>query len=412
MDKIEDLDLLSERDIRKIDVVYADPEELAATLSEVFGGTAAQPTRGRSQRGRSQRGGTSGMNTGRIMIIGDKDAKKLLVRAPDEVYKQIEELVATLDQPSEQMKLKRFILQYADAAAVTESVKTAMQEYIQAAKSFGDEPDFDAFTAMPDPRTNSITVVGTEKTFLFVSEILAAIDIPTPDEQKKEFRIFPLDRADAVTVADAINSFATGGGAATGGSRRGRGRSAPGETRELNVHAIADETTNSVMVFGRMEDIDLIEQSVILRYEDSISDRYRIESIAVENVPPSQIVSFIYQFLDQGATPASGSGGRGGSRSRSGRGSLTEDGGPQIVPNDSGKTLIVRGTQRQIDQIRELVQRFDDPDIVQHQVKIIEIPYGQDATRLAADLQQIINQSEEDIASRTGPEPAAHHDRG
>ncbi|MCK4341348.1 MAG: hypothetical protein KAY37_06465 [Phycisphaerae bacterium] len=403
--KIIELDTLNKQDIREIDVIYADPEELAATLSEIFaGGGSARPTGGR----RGQRG-PSVTNTGRIMILGDKDAKKLLIRAPDEIYKQIEELVETLDQPSQKMQLRRFQLAYADAVTVVENVKTALAEYVQQLKATNEDMDFDAFTAIADPRTNAITVVGSEETFLFVSEILAAVDIPTPDDQKKEFRIFPLEKADAVIVADAINGFATGSAAQSSGGtrrggRRGGGGGMPAGPRELNVYAIPDEGTNSVMVFGRAEDIDLIETAVIVQYEDSIGDRYRIESIPVQNVPPSQIVSFIYQFIDQGATQTGGTG-RGGARGRGGRGTLTEDGGPQIVPNDSGKTLIVRGTKRQIEEIRELVERFDDKDIVAGVIKVIEIPYGQDANALADMVQRVVNDAEADSAERTGRQP-------
>ena len=405
-EKITKLDTLAEREIHEIDVVYADPEELAATLGEIFaGGSGTTPSRGR--RGQRGQRGSSGVTTGRVMIIGDKDDKKLLVRGPDEVVAQIEELVVTLDQPSAKMKLRRFPLRYAEANTVVDSVKNAISEYMQLSKGMGDEVDFDAFTAMPDPRTNSVMIVGSEETFAFVQEILTAIDVETPEDQKKEFRIFVLDKAAATTVADAINSFATGNaGTSTGRSRGGRrgASGVAGGPRELNVFAIPEETTNSVMVFGRMEDIDLVETAVIENLEDSISDRYRIETITVENVEPSQVVSFIWQFIDQGTAAASGGTGRGGSR-RGTRGGLQEDGGPQIVPNDNAGTLVVRGTKRQITEVRDLVERFDNPDFTGETIKIIEIPYGQDATRLAGEVERLINDSQTDMAERTGRRP-------
>ena len=397
--KIEELDTLADRSIREIDVMYADPEELAARLMDVFGGGTGSTGGGGSRRGARSGGGSGVLTSGRIMILGDKNAKKLLVRAPDEIFTQVEELVATLDQPDEQMKLKRFPLKYADAATVVESVKAAMSEYMQVAKAQGDEADFDAFTAMPDPRTNSVVVVGSDETFLFVSEVLAAIDVETPADQKKEFRIFVMEKADASVVAEAINGYATGSGQ-TGGSGRRGGGAAAGGARELNVFAMADEGTNVVMVFGRAEDIDLIEKSVIEQYETSIRNNVEIAAIPVLNVPPSQVVSFIYQFIDTGT--GAGGAGRAGSQRPGGRGSLTEDGGPQIVPNDNGKTLIVRGTKRQISDVRDLVERFDNPDIVAGVIKVIPVPYGQDAGELAAMVEGVVNDAEADIAERTG----------
>jgi len=405
--KITELDRLSQRDIREIPIVHADPVKLADTLMEVFGGQGApgQPRSGRRAARPAGAGGAGGANVlaaGRIVILGDRDAKKLLVRAPDEVFRQIEDLVTTLDQPSEQLKLKRFELRYADAETVVESVKQAMTEYIQLAKTTGTETDFDAFTAVPDPRTNSVMVVGSDKTFLFVSQILAAVDIETPDTQRKEFRVFLLERADAATVAEAINGFATGGAAGTaGGGRPGRGRgAAPGAPtggREINVFAIADEATNSVMVYGRSEDIDRVEEAVIARLEESIGTRYQIATVPVQNVPPSQIVGFIWQFIEPSAA-GGGQTGRGTGRPAQG----AENTGPQIVPNDSAKTLIVRGTKRQIDEVRELVQRFDDPEVVQQRFKVIRVPYGHDAVRLASEVERIVNDSEAADADRSG----------
>ncbi len=398
---IERLDDGARQDIREIDVVFADPEKLAETLMQMFG--SAGSTGGRQSRGRrGQPSGGGVLQSGRIMIMGDKDAKKLLVRAPDELFSQIEGIVATLDKPDTQLQLKRFELRYADAETVVELVKSAMMEYMQVAQRTGTETDFDAFTAVADPRTNSVMVVGSEETFLFISQILAAVEVETPEDQRKQFRIFTLEQAQAETVAEAINSFA-GGGAAPGGRRGGRGGmpGAGGTMRELNVSAVPETATNSVMVFGRSEDIDKVETMVIAELENSISDRYTIAEVAVENVPPSQVVSFIYQFLDTNVQQAGG-GQRGGRRGGSAPGTDT---GPQIVPNDNGKTLIVRGTNRQVDEVRELVERFDDPNLTINRTKVIAIPLGQDASALAAEVERIVNDSENSMSEQHGRQP-------
>jgi type II secretion system protein D len=409
--KIEELDKLGDREIREINVVHADPEDLASKLGEIFGGSggSASSASGRSTRraGRTGLGGgpTASQAGGRVMIMGDKAAKKLLVRAPDEVFRQITDLVTTLDQPDETMKLKRFQLRYADAEAVVESVKAALTEYMQLNKGLGGETRIDAFTAVPDPRTNSVTVVGSDSTFLFVEQILANIDLPTPADQKKDFRIFVLEKADAVTVADAINSFAAGGAAATsgsGGSRRPRGAgsaspAATGGARELNVSAMADETANTVMVFGRSEDIDTVETAVIAPLEDALIDLRQIANVPVKRASASQVASFIIQFLDQGAQQTSGSGGNRGTRQ-----GLPETNAPRIVPNDAGKELIVRGTKRQIDEIRDLVDRFDNEELVRGRLKVFEVPIGQDALTMSTEIERIVNAAEEENARAAG----------
>jgi type II secretion system protein D len=399
--RVEELDLLAERRIREIDVVYADPEGLAATLMDMFGNTTAGASR--SQRGRrgGQRGGGGGvMSSERVTILGDKDAKKVIVRAPEHIFEEIVDLVTTLDRPSEQLKLKRFELVHADAEGVVQSVRDALTEYMQLSRAQGDDADFDAFTAMPDSRTNSVVVVGSEETFLFVEQVIAAVDVETPEMQRKDFRIFTLEKANATIVADAINGYATGG-TDGGGGRRGPRGGAAGGAREINVYALADEGTNSVMVFGRLEDIELVETAVIRQYEDSLDDLMQIETIPVANVPPSEIVNFVWQFLDVGAEQTS-SRGRGGRRSG---GQTGTDNRPQIVPNDANKTLVVRGTQRQIDEIRSLVERFDNKDFTDRTIKVVEVPYGQDALQLATEVERVVNESEAQFAEQRGMEP-------
>lgn len=403
--QIEQLDKLSRNDFKEIPVVHADAEKLATTLSQLFsdaGGAAPRPQGRRGRMGAAGgAGGISVASTGRVTILGDKNARKLLVRAPEETFRQIQSLAETLDQPSTDLQVKSFQLRHAQAPAVVDSVKAALAEYLQLASQTGAETDFGAFTAMPDARTNSIAVVGDDKIFMFVAQILSIIDVPTPPEARKNLRVFPLDRSNATTVADAINAFAAGGGTSGGGGggRRGPlGGATPGSGREVDVSAVAEEATNTVIVFGKAEDIDLVETEIISRLEDAISSHMQIATIEVRYVPASQLVSYISQFLDQRAAQAGGGrGGRGGA--------AEQTTGARLVPNDDGKAIVVRGSKRQIEEIRDLVQRFDSADFKDPSIKVIPIPTGQDAVRLATDIQRIINDSEKTRAEAGGRPP-------
>ena len=76
--------------------------------------------------------------------------------------------------------------------------------------------------------------------------------------------------------------------------------------------------------------------------------------------------------------------------------------GPQMVPNDGARSLVVRGTRRQIDEVRRLVEQFDDANAIQDRIKVIQVPYGHDAAQLAADIERIVNKSEDDAAKAAG----------
>ncbi len=416
--KIADLEQRAAKGVitREIPVLYADPEKLAdKLLSIVVGGSSgggAAAAFGDAAGGR-RRGRSGGATSGRVSIIGDKAAKKLFVRAPQGVYTQIEDLVAALDQESQEMGIERFELRYAKAEEVVESVKQAMQEYISVQRLLGGgqgDLGVDPFVPVADPRTNSVVVVGSPQTFAVVRKLLSVIDTETPAGERKEFRVFSLVEADAETVASAINSFAgagqTGaqpgggmGGGMGGGGRRGGVGALPNRSgagaggRELDVTATAEPTTNSVLVFGRPEDIDLVESSVIAQLEKN--SQTQIAMIPVENVPASQVFGYLSNFLEQ----------RGAARQ--GRGGGPADGKREamIQPNDTGKSIIVRGTKAQIDEVRDLVAQFDSPDYVVANAKIIEVPLGQDVEALAAMIEQVLNQGEESLARANNREP-------
>ncbi|MGD8453043.1 MAG: secretin N-terminal domain-containing protein [Phycisphaerae bacterium] len=405
LEKIEELDLGDKRDIREIDVIYANPEELADKLLEMFGGTGAATSSRRGPRG------SSGSTGGSLVIIGDKNSKKLLVRAPDPTFLQIEDVVATLDQPNEGMQLRRFAVQYADPESLVATLQDALMQFVQMNSFSGRgggrsmELGFDPFTVVPDTRTKSIIVVGSQQTFAFVESVLATIDVETPADMRRDFRVFVLDKADAEVVAEAINSYASGGSSESAGSmRRGGGRGMMSmmgggtsmSARELDVQATADVSTNAVMVFGRSDDIDFVAEKVIDMYEESI--QFQIATIPVENVKPTEIASFIWQFIDQREQSGGSSRGRGSG----GRGAAGESTGPQMVPFDNNQTLVVRGTPRDIEEIRGLVERFDHPDVISPNIAVIKVPLGQDVERLATNVERIVNESEEQDAERTG----------
>ena len=398
--QIEKLDRENKFEIREIPVVFARPSKITDKLLQIFGGSGgATPSTGGGRRGGAR---TQAQQTvGRIVVIPDENAKKLLVRAPDEVFSKMIELVELIDQPNEQLLIRTFPLAHADASIVVDSVKAALAEFMQIQRQLGGEDlDIDAFTAVADPRTNSVVVVGSEETFLFVGQMLTAIDSDIPADREKQFRIFVLDRSDAQIVADAINSFASGSAATSsgGGGRRGGRGAAPasGTGPILDVQAIADTITNSVMVYGRLNDIAKIEQDVIAKMEGALSDHLQFATIELKEAVPSQLIPFIQQFLDR----ATGTGDTRGGGSRNV--STASMQGPQLLPNDNAGTIEIYGSARQIEEVKTLAARFDSKDLVTNGFDIIPVPWGQDPFTLAATVQDLVNASEQEVTDRTG----------
>lgn len=402
---IQRLDLQSRSDIKEIEVKLANPEKLADKLAQMFGGTAIVPSAGGpgGRGGRIGAGGELSRTPGRLVIVGDKNSGKLLVRAPEALFEQIRDMTARLDTASEQLQVKRYVLHFADASVVVDSVKAALSEYIQAQRLFSptSDIDMDAFTAVAEPRTNSIIVVGSEQTFGFVDVLLASVDIETPPSQARTLRLFTLAHSNAETVAAAINAFAAGPAGASGAGgggppgRRGGMPGLPGGGGatlaggdRLDVQAVAEPSTNQVLVFGRAPDIDRVELEIISAIE---TPSRMIVDLPVTMASASQVVNFVQQFLDEQMI-------RGGAA----------QGGPtpaQLLPNDASNRIIVRGTPTQIAEVRELVQRFDSKDAMGANVKIVRVPYGMDVATLASDLERSVNEGERNAAQRAGRQP-------
>lgn len=390
--EVEKLDKASRRDIREIAVSFADPEKLAERLSSIFGGTSVQAAPGR--RGASN---AIASTQGRLVIVGSKDAGKLLVRAPDAVFEQIKEVVTKLDTESEQLQVRRYALIHNDAKVVVDAVKGALFDFVNNSRLTGAEADaagVDAFTAIAEPRTNSVLVLGSEQTFKFVEALLTQIDVETPDEQKKQFKVFVLREASAQVVADAVNNFAAAGAASAAASAAGpsgrTGRSggiqgltagaSVGAGETLEVSAVAEPASNSVLVFGKPDDIALVERSVINALETSVTRT--LARIPVAQVTPSQIASYIGPLMEsgveEGRTP------------------------PQITPNDTAKNLVVWGTQSDIDHIKNLVAQFDVAGMEPQQIKVITVPFGIDAQTLAGEVARVVNEGERILAEVRG----------
>lgn len=393
--EVQKQDDLSRRDVQEIPVVYADPEKLAQKLSALFSNaTVAAPGADGPGPGGGRRGPRSAAAGGgtNVLIMGDKDAKKLLVRAPETTLQEIVALVKVLDQASKMLELKRFELQYAKADAVVATLEDAMTKYITVARATGGSTEFDPFTVIPDARTNSITVVGSPQTFVFVQAALATIDVETPADRQKQFRIFVLQEADALIVADRINAFAQGGESVAAaaqpaggpGGRRppgGAGGGTPGTGNTIDVTASADTGTNTLFLTGSADDIARIEQAIILPMENA-SQRI-VARIPVSKISPTALYSQIGPMLQTASADG-------------------VQGGPQITPNDAGKSLVVYGTQAQVRKVEQLVEKFDAEDLAAPAVKIIRVPYGQRASELAAVIERVVNDGERIFAEARG----------
>jgi general secretion pathway protein D len=108
---------------------------------------------------------------------------------------------------------------------------------------------------VPEDRTNSVVVIGTEKAYLRVLELIKRLDVPMTGEG--EIHVLPLQHAEAEELAKTLNDI-TGnksGGAPAGAPGGGK---APGTTPttvfEGAIRITADKATNSLIITSSLRD--------------------------------------------------------------------------------------------------------------------------------------------------------------
>ncbi len=400
-------------------------DETAENIKDVLGISKLQQRRGGQQLQRPRQGGgpqaqqqqliemlqqqlfsvpgvEGGAKVERVEIVPNAITNSLLVSAPPEVMTLIERVLGEMEELEgrDVVGIYHYPLQHAH----TDDILPLLQEIFEAAGSSGGGGGSRAgrggaagmpragggsspaalgpVTVSSDPRTNTIIYAAEAKDVPIVEKQIKALDI---EGAVADAEMYVCQYGNADEIAAVIEPlFAPG--PAPGGARRG------GATPEA-VRISSDASTNTILVWGPPNKRDLIFEKI--ETLDRLAQR-DIREVPVQNVPPSQIVGFISLFMSERAA-AGGKPGRGGQ--------AAEEAAPQIVPNDNAKTLVIRGSKRQIDEVVALVQRFDDKDLVQQTFKVIEIPRGQDAARLASEVERVVNQSEDELASRTGRQP-------
>jgi general secretion pathway protein D len=105
---------------------------------------------------------------------------------------------------------------------------------------------------LADDRSNSVVIIGTERSYLRILEFIKRLDIPHSGEG--EIHVLPLQHADAVELAKTLNEIVTG--AAAGGGAPGQNK--PGATPltifESGVKVSADKATNAIVVTSSLRD--------------------------------------------------------------------------------------------------------------------------------------------------------------
>lgn len=376
-------------------------------------------------------------------MVSHSHSNTLIITATASNIKRFAQIVQELDIPlSDMIKVEVFIIKYREAETLAKVLEdlfekprgtSAAEQGDQERNAFfqrfrrggrgggfgqsgGGDTDTESQSAgesealqirsnvkiVADKDTNSLLVSASQDNIDLIRDLIEQLD--TEITNLPETRVFTLEHADAVAVADELNdvfesstsrtsnqSFGFGFGR---GGFRGSQQNRPAQSTseggilglpEINV--VADERTNSIIVTTTSQQMGSISQLVtqldkdVSEYEET-TRVFQLENAEADNL--SQVLNELFETtaFERRRGRASGTSSRGGvlgtaaDTIESARG-LT--GNVKIVPEETTNSLIITTYKRNFKALEEIIKILDVmlPQVL-IEVKIIEVTLDDD----------------------------------
>lgn len=240
--------------VRVFQLQYTDAADMATIITDLF---AVPESTNRNQGrfggfpgfgGQGGRGGGRGGNeeqtdsearraVSRVVAVADQNTNSLIVTAAEDIMPLIENIIAEVDVPVQDMtEIRVFHLKHADATELAEQIQELFPDETssttnQFAPRFGrggffggpQGPGGGANTqqqtserklkqtsvrCVADPRTNSIVVMAAQETMIQISEMIFQID-SDPARKQKVF-VYQLEYADVDNLAEILRNIFEG----------------------------------------------------------------------------------------------------------------------------------------------------------------------------------------------------------
>ncbi len=366
------------------------------------------------------------------VMVAHSQSNSLILTATSSNIKRFAQIVTELDIPmSDMISVEVFPIKYRDATTLAtaltniykaEGSSTTQQEqernaFMQRFRRGGGPPGFpggddqqqDSTTSsdseilqirsnvkvVADKDTNSIVVSASKSNIALIKVLIEKLDTPIVDQA--ETRIFSLEHADAVEVADELadlfgsttssrsrtsNQSFFGRGGFPGQFQQQRNQSSQESVLGLpEINVVADERTNSIIVTTTSQQVENVGN--LIKQLDTDVSEYEQTTIVlpVENAEASdlaQVLNNIFQTStfeqSRGRTTISSRGGMMGTAADTIESARGLTGNVKIVAEDTTNSLIITTYKRNIEAIIEIIKQLDVmvPQVL-IEVKIVEV---------------------------------------
>lgn len=252
--------------------VFPLRNSLAGDLADVIRDAVSQGGDGDDEEGRAsglrfitidaetQRRLESGILTN-VRIAADERANALVVTAPADSMDLIEALIRQLDQsPDAEAQLKVFTIANGDAVALQEMLSSLFRTDEESDDSGGVGAGANSLVKLQlsvDQRTNSIVAAGSSEDLAVVEAILLRLD--GNDTRGRETRIFRLNNAYAIAVAESLNASIEAEREAEDAAELAI---SPFEQIEREVIVVAEEASNSLIISASPDRFAALEELI------------------------------------------------------------------------------------------------------------------------------------------------------
>lgn len=303
-----------------VTLTRTDAATMADTLTQLYGqqGGGARAPRGRGQTGDASAPGAR--------FYGDEGGRVLFMSVPASMHEQVMGTIKEIEASTEDRTKLRFIeLEYATPSKVADAITEALDDGASRGRRGNATP---RFTITPADGLKRLFVRADDEQYKEIESLATTLD--TPNAIGFEFRVYPLKYADAKKVHETMTKLMTDYIRRLGSAAKGM------EAFSVDV----DEAANALVVLGSPAIFGFLEENLP-----------KIDNPANAKSPPGFLmVTLRAADAQEVATNIN--------RLWNGKQLAAGETPPQAESNRSTNTLIVRGTQAQVDEIKK---QFVDP---------------------------------------------------
>lgn len=329
---------------------HANAQMLAAELSELM------------------RNNMSGAR--RSTIVADQWTNTLLVTGLPEDVELVTTLVTDLDHVKiSERDTRVFVLEHADAVVLSEAIKEVLGEgdggnrggyysYYYSSRRRGGGDD-DEIKIYEDLRLNALIISAKVEDFGMIEELLDTLDSELA-EGKEEPRVYPLEEADASSVAAILQDLFED----NSNSYRWWDPQPQSSVSALagKVRVIADPTTNSLVVIASTPRAFAVVEG-LLKKLDRVAEFGSTIVVTLKNASAADLATYLNELFKED-TQGGNSGGRGSFWFLSGSAGGEREvssliGNVRIVAEPRTNSLLVTTRKQNFTAIKELVEDLD-----------------------------------------------------